>query len=322
MTSNCRRGSEWRKWDLHLHAPKTKQNDQFRVPDGTEIWDEYCRRLHESDVQAFGITDYFSADCYFAAVTEYRKRYSKSSKIFFPNIELRTNYVVNKAEEEVNVHLIFNSFHPDYESRIKSFLGALKITRTDSSDRDIKATELTRTADFESATTTREYIRTALTETYGRDADLLEYVLIVTAANNDGIRAKPGIKRKAEISDELDKFSDAFFGNAGNVSYFLKTERAEDKQEYTEPKPVLSGCDAHSLADLNAKIGQVVSSPTDGIVLEPTWIKADLTYEGLKQIIFEPDNRVFIGAEPEAERRVRQNGTRYIESLHINCIAG
>jgi len=322
MTLNYRRGSEWRKWDLHLHAPGTKQNDQFRAQDDTELWDRYLRRLHESDVQAFGITDYFSADCYFAAVVEYRRRYPDSPKIFFPNIELRTSYVVNRAEEEVNVHLIFNSFQPNHESRIKSFLGFLKITKTDSSDRDIKATELRRTADFESATTTREYIRTALTETYGRDADLLEHVLIVTAANNDGIRAKPGVKRKAEISDELDKFSDAFFGNRRNVAYFLRTNRSEDEQEYTKPKPVLSGCDAHSLDDLNAKLGQVVTTPIDGVVLEPTWIKADLTYEGLKQIVFEPDNRVYIGAESEVERRVRQKGIFYIESLHIDCIAG
>lgn len=322
MTANSSRGSEWRKWDLHLHAPRTKQNDQFRAPDGGELWEEYCRRLHESDVQAFGITDYFSADCYLAAVAEYRKRYRDCPKIFFANVELRTNYVVNKAEEEVNVHLIFNPFQSDHESRIQAFLGALKITRTDSSDRDVKASELTRTADFESATTTREYIREALVETYGRDADFLDHVLIVTAANNDGIRAKPGVKRKAEISDELAKFSDAFFGNAGNVEWFLGTSRAEDKSEYTDPKPVLSGCDAHSLADLDTKLGQVVTTPTDGIVLEPTWIKADLTYEGLKQIVFEPANRVYIGAEPEAERRVRQNGTRYIESLHIDRIAG
>lgn len=322
MTVRSSRGSEWRKWDLHLHAPGTKQNDQFREPAGAELWDEYCRRLRESDVQAFGITDYFSADCYFAAVTEYRKRYRDCPKIFFPNVELRTNYVVNKADEEVNVHLIFNPFQPDHKSRIRSFLGALKLTRTDLSDRDIKANELTKTADFESATTTREYIRKALVETYGRDADLLEHVLLVTAANNDGIRAKPGVKRKAEISDELAKFSDAFFGNAGNVEWFLGTSRAEDKSEYTEPKPVLSGCDAHSLADLDAKLGQVVTTHTDGVVLEPTWIKADLTYEGLKQIVFEPANRVHIGAEPEVERRVRQNGTRYIESLHIDCIVG
>lgn len=315
-------GYEWRKWDLHLHAPGTKLNDQFRAVDGKDIWDEYCRRLHESDVKAFGITDYFSADCYFATVSAYRTRYPTSAKIFFPNIELRTNYVVNKAEEEVNVHLIFNSFQPDHENRIKSFLDSLKIMRTARLDRDIKASELKQTSDFESATTNREYIRNALTEAYGRDANLLDYVLIVTAANNDGIRAKAGVKRKAEVSDELDKFSDAFFGNAGNVSYFLRGDRAEDKRETTESKPVLSGCDAHSFDDLDTKLGQVVTTQTDGIVSEPTWIKADLTYEGLKQIVFEPENRVHIGDIPLSERRILQNGTRYIESLYIDSIEG
>ena len=105
MTGIWPRGSEWRKWDLHLHSPGTKLNDQFKV-DSNDPWDEYCRTLHDSDVQAFGITDYFSADGYFSTLTEFRKRYPNSPKVFFPNIELRTAYVVNKAQEEVNIHLI------------------------------------------------------------------------------------------------------------------------------------------------------------------------------------------------------------------------
>lgn len=322
MTSNCPRGSQWRKWDLHLHAPGTKQADHFRAPDGVEIWEEYCRKLHDSDVQAFGITDYFSVDSYLATVDHYRKWYPDSPKVFFPNVELRTNDVVNSKQEEVNIHLLFNPFRPDHAAKIASFLSCLKTNKTDGSSRHLHATELSRENDYAAATTTRAFIREALEETYGKDADLIDCVLIITAANNDGIRAERGKKRKLLITDELDKFSDAFFGNAGNVAYFLRTDRAEDKEEYTDPKPVLSGCDAHSLTDLDAKLGQVVTSPTEGIMLEPTWIKADLTYEGLKQIIFEPANRVFIGAEPEAERRVRQNGTRYIESLHIDSITG
>lgn len=322
MKQICPRGSEWRKWDLHLHAPGTKQNDQFKVSDGGDVWDEYCRRLHASDVQVFGITDYFSADAYFAARQKYMERYHDSTKVLFPNIELRTNDVVNKEQEEVNIHLLFNPFRPDHDDKIRSFLGSLKTNKTDSGGREVKAPELKHECDFAAATTTRAYIREALEETYGKDEDLLNCVLIVTAANNDGIRAERGKKRKLLITDELDKFSDAFFGNAGNVDYFLSTNRAEDKTEYTEPKPVLSGCDAHSLADLDARLGQVVSDTATGIVLEPTWIKADLTFEGLKQIVFEPRNRVFIGAEPEIERRVRENKRRYIESLHVTCVEG
>ncbi len=321
-SANYSSGSEWRKWDLHLHAPGTKQNDQFKSLDDSDVWDAYCRRLHDSDVQAFGITDYFSADGYFAARDKYKTRYPDSAKVFFPNIELRTNDVVNKEQEEVNIHLLFNPFQHDHTDKIRSFLDSLKTNKTNSAGRHVKATELKHENDYIAATTTRAFIQSALEDTYGKVADLLNYVLIVTAANNDGIRAERGKKRKLLITDELDKFSDAFFGNAGNVEYFLRTDRAEDKGVHTEPKPVLSGCDAHSFADLDEKLGQVVSNATDGIVHEPTWIKADLTFEGLKQIIFEPANRVFIGAEPDIERRVRENKTRYIESLHINCIEG
>ena len=273
-------------------------------------------------MQAFGIADYFSADGYLAAREKYKERYPDSPKVFLPNIELRTNDVVNKEQEEVNIHLLFNPFRPDHADKIRSFLNILKTNKTDGSGRNIRASELKHEKDYAAATTTRVFIHEALAETYGKDADYLDCLLIVTAANNDGIRAERGKKRKLLITDELDKFSDAFFGNTGNVDYFLRTDRAEDKEEFTKPKPVLSGCDAHSLSDLDEKLGQVVSDTTDGIVHEPTWIKADLTYEGLKQIIFEPGNRVFIGAEPDIERRVRENKTRYIESLHITCVAG
>ena len=304
---------------MHLHAPGTKLNDQFRVDYG-DVWHEYCRKLHESDVVAFGITDYFSADGYFHASAEFYKRHPNSEKLFLPNIELRTGDVVNKAQEEVNTHLLFNPFRSDYETKVRSFLQSLKTSKTESEGgRNIRAFELTEKRHFEEATTTREFIREALEETYGRDADLLDYLLIITAANNDGIRPERGKKRKLLITDEIDKFSDGFFGNAANVDYYLDCKRGEDKSEHFDLKPVLSGCDAHSLDDLDERLGQVVSS-TDGIVLEPTWIKADLTFEGLKQIIFEPQNRVLIGEEPEIERRVREHKTKYIDAVHITCI--
>ncbi len=33
------RGSEWRRWDLHLHTPQTKKNDQYQGASVTEKWD-------------------------------------------------------------------------------------------------------------------------------------------------------------------------------------------------------------------------------------------------------------------------------------------
>lgn len=47
------------------------------------------------------------------------------------------------------------------------------------------------------------------------------------------------------------------------------------------------------------------------------WIKADPTFEGLKQIVNAPQDRVFVGKEPPILSRVRENRTRYIKQLQI-----
>jgi len=50
------------------------------------------------------------------------------------------------------------------------------------------------------------------------------------------------------------------------------------------------------------------------------WIKADPTFEGLKQIIYEHEERIYIGEEPEILRRVRENKTKFIKALKINQV--
>ena len=52
-------------------------------------------------------------------------------------------------------------------------------------------------------------------------------------------------------------------------------------------------------------------------IKENLWIKADTTFNGLKQIINEPD-RVFVGEYPEVVDRVKSNPTKYIKSVEIN----
>ena len=49
-----------------------------------------------------------------------------------------------------------------------------------------------------------------------------------------------------------------------------------------------------------------------------TWIKADPTFEGLKQIIIEPEFRCQIGNEPAKITKVDSNKLKYIESLSIS----
>jgi hypothetical protein len=52
-----------------------------------------------------------------------------------------------------------------------------------------------------------------------------------------------------------------------------------------------------------------------------TWIKSNPTFEGLKQIIYEPEDRVCICKEPEILERVRNHQNQFIKNLSIQKIA-
>ena len=71
------------------------------------------------------------------------------------------------------------------------------------------------------------------------------------------------------------------------------------------PKPVVSGSDAHSFDDLERLEGNVAG-------FEPTWIKANLTFRGLTQIVYEPESRVHIGSEPEVLARKAVQATKFL----------
>jgi len=145
--------------------------------------------------------------------------------------------------------------------------------------------------------------------------------LIFIAVSGDGLRTETekvegklrGKKRKAIITDELDKFSNGFFGNSRNVSYFSNEDRLESKNEKTKPKPVISGSDAHSFAQLDKWSGKHVDDR--GVLKEITWIKADLIFDGLKQILHEPQSgeRVFIGELPPTYK----NTSKVIDRIEI-----
>lgn len=49
----------------------------------------------------------------------------------------------------------------------------------------------------------------------------------------------------------------------------------------------------------------------------PCWIKADLTFDGLRHLIHEPDDRVCVKEVPPLNKRVSENRTKYIESIKI-----
>lgn len=284
------RGSEWRKWDLHVHVPGTKLNDCYEKADGSDDFDRFADTLEASDVAAFGITDYFTATQSIAFIEHFKDRYPESTKLLLVNVELRLNETVNRDIQMVDLHVVFRDSVPP--EKIAEFLSRLTTQLTDANGRQKACTELVAN-DFESATVTRSDVRAAFKQTFGDRAEPTDFLLYIAPANNNGLRAESGQQRKAQIADEIDKDVHAIFGkDPSNTRYFLRTNRFEDSGQASRPKPVFGGCDAHSFQDLENWLGKSASTESTRQVI--TWIKADPTFAGLQQTLVEPGERVSI----------------------------
>lgn len=288
MTKRYSTGSEWRKWDLHVHVPGTKCSDNYAKKNGKPDFDRFAETLEKSDVAVFGITDYFSADQVLAFIDHFKKRYPDSEKLLLVNVELRLNETVNRDSEAVDFHVVF--CETVSEEKISDFLSKLNTQITDAHDRPKSCTELTG-SDFDRATVTRADLKKAFEGTFGPKAEPTDYLIYIAPANNNGLRAKSGQPRKANLADEIDKIVHAIFGKGpSNSAHFLKSDRYEDRAQVSRPKPVFGGCDAHRFEDLESWLGKAVRNDSTRQVV--TWIKADPTFEGLQQTLVEPGERV------------------------------
>ena len=307
------RGSQWKRWDLHIHTPDTKLSNCYSSDQG-DVWDNYIEALENSDVAVFGITDYFSCENYFTLIKKYKARFPDSHKVFFPNIEFRLTEVVSKDNKNVHTHVIFdNDAKNCSKEQIEAFLGNLSTHKTNANGTKVSCKNLSSKAEIESATVSIENLKQALTDQFGNE----EPYLIVTAANNEGLReVDTNSARKKSMSDELDRSSHAFFGSKNNNEWFLNTDRYEKATRFTcEAKPVFSGSDAHSFDDLERLSGDVTHFPA-------CWIKAKPTFRGLFQTIYEPEARVFIGDQPPVLERKVSEATKIISHLKIRQVEG
>lgn len=93
---NFERGSEWRKWDLHLHT-KSSYDYKYNGDDADEI---LCKSLNENNISAVAITDHFVID----KDRIENLRNLEPNIVFFPGVELRTD----KGSSNLHVIIIFD----------------------------------------------------------------------------------------------------------------------------------------------------------------------------------------------------------------------
>ena len=294
MIKKYPRGSEWRRWDLHIHTPASALSNSF------ESWDTYISAIEEqSEVSVVGATDYASIEGYKKLWKEKNEngRLQNIIKIF-PNIEFRITPSTNKGKG-INLHLILNPDSEGHIDRIEDSLGRLTfsfdgekfpctqagITRL---GRRFKP-EITsdRKAFVEGANQFKVSIET-IKEWYQSEPWILRNSIVVVAnSSSDGASGIQHDDGLAATRREIYRFSHAIFSSRpADRAYFFglgPDEKTKVVSQLGSLKPCIHGSDAHREADL--------FRPDQN---RYCWIKADPTFDGLRQVTFEPESRVAI----------------------------
>ncbi|MET4356421.1 hypothetical protein ABIC08_006384 [Bradyrhizobium sp. RT9b] len=289
-------GSIWRKWDPHVHTPGSILADNF-----VGGWEPYLAAIEgQNEVQALGITDYMS-------IANYRqmRKFRADGRIpnirmMLPNIEFRITPKTRDGRA-INIHLLVSPDDPNHEDEIENALGRLSIEfngRTYSCQH-VQLIALGKVIQPEISGDTaalREGVNQFKIEfdafrTWLKDEGWLRRnsLVAIAAGSNDGASGIQHDDGFRAFREELYRFSDMIFsGNPADRDYWLgKSHGGQTVSVYGSPKPCIHGSDAHELAKL--------FKPDHNRFC---WIKADLTFEGLRQVVYEPEDRVWIGEEP------------------------
>lgn len=122
------RGSEWRKWDLHIHTPASyqwkgsKRFSEMSTQESNDALHKVNEAIESSDVSVFAIMDYWTLDGY-KKLRNYREQKGiRATKTIFPGIELR---VVSPTKHRLNMHFILSDQLSD--QKLNDFKSSLKL---------------------------------------------------------------------------------------------------------------------------------------------------------------------------------------------------
>ncbi|MGX5695448.1 TrlF family AAA-like ATPase [Agromyces soli] len=295
------RGSVWRRWDPHIHAPGTILNNQF----GADAWDEYLTRIEQSEprIEALGITDYCLLDDYEAIRAHKAAGRLPNVELIFPNVELRLP-TATARDHGVNVHLLISPEDPDHVDEAKRFLRTLRFEsggETYACERgDLMklgrangAPTMGDRAALVAGTNLFKVPLEVLKEAFKRSSWAERNILLAVAGGSgdgtSGVRDDGG--SLAAVRAEIERIARVIFSSSPQQREFWTGRGAlsidELTTKYDGAKVCLHGSDAHSL--------ERVGVPDQK---RYTWIKGDATFESLRQACLEPRERAVVMEEP------------------------
>ena len=309
-------GSTWRRWDLHIHTPDTILNDQF------DDWDEFLTAIEDQDdVKVLGVTDYFSITNYSKLKQIKEGGHIPSIDLLIPNIEFRIAPPNDKARA-VNIHLLISPEDPNHEVEISNALGRLTWEYGDRKysclpdqlmalGRAFDNAVIDDLAALRAGVTQFKVDFSSLRNWYHSEPWLRGNSLVAVAAGDDGLSGFQQDGAWGGYREEITRFSQMIFsGRPGERDFWLGRREATDLETIRRLggfKPCIHGSDAHAMS-------QLFRPDQDRYC----WIKADPTFEGLKQLLYEPEDRVFIGPTPPS----LHDEARVIRSVTVSPSSG
>ncbi|WP_233080797.1 TrlF family AAA-like ATPase [Rheinheimera soli] len=311
-------GSEWRRWDLHVHTPDSILESQYR-----EDWEGYISEIESksNNVSVIGVTDYYSISGY-EKMLEYRKNGRlKDIDLLIPNIEFRVT-PETESSKGINIHVLVDPSDSDHVSKINQALARLTFTyrsqKYGCEKSQLESLGSAITAGLTGKSALREGMNNfkvsidAFCSWYESETWLKTNSLIAVANSSkdgaSGIRENGFKGVRQNIYDLTDLI---FSSNPSDIKHFTGgagRTREDIIAQYGKIIPCIHGSDAHDF----------------GKIFEPDlrrncWIKADPSFNGLRQVVFESDRVKIQDISPvnkpnyQVIRRVR-----YLDSSGLN----
>lgn len=284
-------GSLWNKWDLHIHTDAS---------DGKGSCQDILKEAAAKELKCIAITDHHTV-----ANVDFMKELAVPMNIsVIAGVEFRTEY--GKA----SVHMIglfpdeYNGVKLDAEFLKENVLNPLRITRTKMIQKGKECLKKEGLPDD-------SYFKEGMFQVqvdFKHAANLIhQYGGLVTVhagskPNSIDVEMKHEGKadKNVSIEDSLGPVKEELFkGGYIDICDLTKPKEATFYQKVFR-KPSITTSDAHEVNEVGSNA---------------CWIKADLTFEGLRQILVEPERISF--DEPNILNRIRKNPDKFIHSLEV-----
>ncbi len=286
------RGSLWYRWDLHIHT---------NASDGNGSCEDILKEAKNKKVRCIAVTDHHT----FANVDKMKRLAPDYGVSIISGVEIRTEY------GDSSVHMI--GLFPDE-------CNGIKLTSQFLHDNVLSPLGLSRTAIIEKGRKQNpqgdedacfKYGMFQVQADFRTAADLIHkyggLVTVHAGSKGNGIETmkhKGRGARNTTIENTLGPVKEELFLE-GYID-ICDITRPKDAAFYMQQfgKPSITTSDAHKVEEVGTN---------------PCWIKAETTFDGLRQVLIE-DSRISYD-EPEVLQRLKRNPDKFIINLLIKRAA-